>query len=62
MWVIQGFDRNQFQMSAFDQVVKQDSWARIVDVFVDILHYQKIIVALSETDRIMKEIDKIEIE
>ena len=28
----------------------------------DILHYQKIIVALSETDRIMKEIDKIEIE
>ena len=30
--------------------------------FEDILHYQKIIVALSETDRIMKEIDKIEIE
>ena len=30
--------------------------------FDDILHYQKIIVALSETDRIMKEIDKIEIE
>ncbi|MGZ9734990.1 type ISP restriction/modification enzyme [Flavobacterium sp. GNP002] len=29
--------------------------------FEDILHYQKIIVALSETDRIMKEIDKIEI-
>ena len=28
----------------------------------DIAHYQKIIVALSETDRIMKEIDKIEIE
>lgn len=27
----------------------------------DILHYQKIIVALSETDRIMKEIDEIEI-
>ena len=27
----------------------------------DIFHYQKIIVALSETDRIMKEIDKIEI-
>jgi hypothetical protein len=25
------------------------------------LHYQKIIVALSETDRIMKEIDGIEI-
>ncbi len=30
--------------------------------FKDILHYQKIIVALSETDRLMKEIDKIEIE
>lgn len=27
--------------------------------FEDILHYQKIIVALTETDRIMKEIDKI---
>ncbi len=30
--------------------------------FDDILHYQKIIVALTETDRIMSEIDKIEIE
>ena len=30
--------------------------------FDDILHYQKIIVALSETDRLMKEIDRIEIE
>ncbi|MEL7006515.1 MAG: type ISP restriction/modification enzyme, partial [Bacteroidota bacterium] len=29
--------------------------------FEDILHYQKIIVALNETDRLMKEIDKIEI-
>ena len=29
--------------------------------YEDILHYQKMIVALSETDRIMKEIDKIEI-
>jgi len=29
--------------------------------FDDILHYQKIIVALTETDRIMKEIDKIEL-
>ena len=29
--------------------------------FEDILHYQKIIVALYETDRIMKEIDKINI-
>lgn len=30
--------------------------------FDDILHYQKIIVALNETDRLMKEIDKIDIE
>jgi len=30
--------------------------------FDDILHYQKIIVALTETDRLMKEIDKIEID
>jgi predicted helicase len=30
--------------------------------FEDILHYQKIIVALFETDRLMKIIDKIEIE
>ncbi len=29
--------------------------------FDDIFHYQKIIVALTETDRLMKEIDKIEI-
>ena len=30
--------------------------------FEDILHYQKIIVALSETDRLMNEIDDVEIE
>ncbi len=29
--------------------------------YEDILHYQKIIVALSETERIMKEVDKIEL-
>jgi hypothetical protein len=29
--------------------------------YEDIQHYQKIIVALAETDRLMKEIDKIEI-
>ncbi len=33
----QGFNRNQLQMVSFDQFVKQDSWARIVDLFVDIL-------------------------
>ncbi len=30
--------------------------------FDDILHYQKIIVALTETDRIMKEVDEVEVE
>jgi len=30
--------------------------------FDDITHYQKIIVALTETDRLMKAIDTIEIE
>jgi hypothetical protein len=30
--------------------------------YEDIQHYQKIIVALSETDRLMKEINKISIE
>ena len=30
--------------------------------FEVILHYQKVIVALTETDRLMKEIDAIEIE
>ncbi|MCU0393339.1 MAG: hypothetical protein MUE81_19680 [Thermoflexibacter sp.] len=30
--------------------------------FEDIVHYQKIIVALTETDRLMKEVDRIEIE
>ena len=30
--------------------------------FEDILHYQKIIVALTETDRLMKEIDRVEVE
>jgi hypothetical protein len=30
--------------------------------FEDILHYQKIIVALSETDRLMKAIDEIDID
>ncbi|MFT6962026.1 MAG: hypothetical protein ACJAWV_001750 [Flammeovirgaceae bacterium] len=39
----------------------KDRKERTLD-FEDILHYQKIIVALSETDRLMKEIDKIEIE
>ena len=34
---VQGFDRNQLQIMSFDQYVTADSWARIVDLFVDIL-------------------------
>lgn len=30
--------------------------------FEDIQHYQKIIVALTETDRLMKEVDKVGVE
>ncbi len=39
----------------------KDRKARTLE-FDDILHYQKIIVALSETDRLMKAIDIIDIE
>jgi hypothetical protein len=35
---------------------------QLIENLVSILHYQNIIVALTETDRLMKEIDKIEIE
>ncbi len=38
----------------------KDRKGRALD-FEDILHYQKIIVALVETDRVMKEIDKIDL-
>ncbi len=39
----------------------KDRHGRELD-FEDILHYQKIIVALSETDRIMREINRIKFE
>lgn len=39
----------------------KDRKGRVME-FDDILHYQRIIVALTESDRIMKEIDQIEIE
>jgi hypothetical protein len=38
----------------------KDRKGRILS-YEDIQHYQKIIVALIETDRLMKEIDRIEI-
>jgi len=34
---INGFDRNQLLMMDFDSAVSQDSWARIVDLFVEML-------------------------
>ena len=34
---IRGFNRNQLQMISFDEVVRHDSWARVVDLFVDVL-------------------------
>jgi len=44
-----------------DRSPKKGHEGRILS-FEDILHYQKIIVALFETNRLMKEIDKIKIE
>ena len=34
---IQGFHRNQLQMMSFDEFVAEDSWTRIVDLFVESL-------------------------
>ena len=34
---IQGFHRNQLQMMSFDEFVTEDSWVRIVDLFVESL-------------------------
>ena len=34
---INGFDRNQLIMMDFESVVGQDSWARVVDLFVEML-------------------------
>ena len=39
---IQGFNRNQFHMMSFEEYVAPDSWARIVDLFVDILPLQEL--------------------
>lgn len=44
-----------------DRAPKKGQEGRTLN-FEDILHYLKIIVALSETDRLMKEIDKINME
>jgi Type ISP C-terminal specificity domain len=53
----------QFYIGGYQPAQKwlKDRKGRTLE-FDDILHYQKIIVALTETARLMKEIDKIEIE
>ena len=39
---VQGFDRQQLRMMSFEEYVKADSWARIVDLFVDILPMEEL--------------------
>lgn len=39
---VQGFNRHQMQMMTFDEYVKSDSWARIVDLFVDMLPMEQL--------------------
>lgn len=34
---IAGGDRNQMQFFALEEMVTEDSWARIIDMFVDLL-------------------------
>ena len=36
---ILGGDRNQMQFMALEEMVSIDSWARVIDVFVDILPF-----------------------
>ena len=52
----------EFYISGYQPAQKwlKDRKGRVLS-YKDIQHYQKIIVALAETDRLMKEIDKIEI-
>jgi hypothetical protein len=38
MEFIQGFDRDQLQMISYNQMVSQNSWVRIVDLFVKPIH------------------------
>ena len=39
---IKGFDRYQLQMMDFNSMVAPDSWARIVDLFVEMLPLQEL--------------------
>ncbi|MDR1706960.1 MAG: transposase, partial [Prevotella sp.] len=39
---ITGADRNQLQFISVEQMVSEDSWARVIDLFVDILPMKKL--------------------
>ena len=39
---IQGIDRNQISIFVLEEMVARDSWARIIDVFVDALPLDKL--------------------
>jgi transposase len=39
---ISGFDRNQLLMMDFESAVRQDSWARIADLFVEMLPLEEL--------------------
>lgn len=52
----------RFQLGNATEHTFRGDLQQLIESLVPILHYQNIIVALKETDRLMKEIDKIEIE
>ena len=47
-----------WRLSTCSKVVERDSLNNTLG-FSDIQHYQKIILALTETDRLMKEVDEV---
>ena len=44
---IVGENRNQIQMIALEQLVAPDSWARVIDLFVDILSINELELNMS---------------
>jgi len=42
MEYISGNDRNQMQFFALEELVPEDSWARVIDIFVDMLPLKKL--------------------
>ncbi len=39
-----GEDRNQFQIMCLEQLVPENSWARVIDLFVDLLPRNKLLI------------------